>query len=108
MEGINFEEYFEYMLGSARGRDEYWLEDWILGTLEDYKCEEKCSQCGSKINSVVDVYSKTKNYVLEENKICSKCGFVMNRKDLRDKIRKQLQLGNVRVKDVKILEEELA
>jgi hypothetical protein len=27
---------------------------------------------------------------------------------LRDKIRKQLQLGNVRVKDVKILEEELA
>jgi len=107
MQNINFEEYLEYMYNRSGESDSYWLADWIENTTGEYLLEFPCETCGSKIKEVKDIWSKTRNHVLEEQTICSKCGFVIGTKDRRDNIRRALKEGQVKVKDVAVLKEEL-
>ena len=107
MENINFEEYLEYVYNKADQHDSWWLQSWIEDTTEQYIQESGCVQCGSKIKEIKDIWSKTHNHILQEETVCSKCGFVIAVQDRREGIRDALKNGGVKVKDVAILTEEL-
>ncbi len=103
----DFKDFWEFLTNNAHGADEWWLASWLETNFEKYNQSESCPQCKSKQKENVDIWSKTGNYMLGTTIKCGKCNHVFSVKDRRDNIRKALESGNVKMKDVKILKTEI-
>jgi C4-type Zn-finger protein len=106
---INLDEFLEFVEQKASDREEeYMLNEFMKDTIDEYLSEEdSCPQCGGKLKEEKTIWSKTEYWILEYNTICKKCGYIMKIKDNRNNVKEQYLRGNVRVRDVEILKEEL-
>ena len=103
MININLDEFLEFV-----GQEESdFRTDSVTDIIDEYLKESMCPQCGSKLKEKKDVWSKTGFWILEYNTVCKKCGYIIEMKDNRERVREQYLIGNVRVRDVESLKQEL-
>lgn len=100
------DDFWQYMLDNASNSDNWWLEDWLKEQLGSYQKEEACSHCASRRKELKHVYASVGNWVLEVRIVCRECNKVLEVRDYREKLRKAIADGLVRVCDVEILKRE--
>ncbi len=108
MKKIDFESFWEYLLNRASDNDAWWLDGWLEDCLEEFENIVPCSGCGSTAFVSHNVWSKTRNHVLEYQIKCEKCDKLVSTKSNREAIATLIQKGEVKVKDLPILKVEIA
>ena len=106
MDDKEFCEFWKYLLDKADDDEAYWLESWLERTKEEWDALPVC-ECGHRVPKTEEVWSKTRNYVLERHVRCANCGKLIETRDNREQLIQWLKDGHVRVKDVAILTEEV-
>ena len=106
MKEIVSEHFWDFLQAKASDNDAWWLDGWLDDRLKEYKEITPCPKCQSRIVNHVYVWSKTRNHVLEDQWKCE-CEHLRDTIDRREYLRKALVAGEVKQKDVKILQEEL-
>ena len=111
MDDIEFKEFWDWMLEKSGESEHWWLDDWLNDNLNRWRESQYCPKCKSRLVAHGihdDVWSKTGNYVLEIHHVCKKCGHTIEIIDKRKEILQALENGNVKLKDVNMLKQELS
>lgn len=100
-------DFWDYLIERADDTDHYWLDNWLEEELEYYKEHTPCPHCGSRRRYKKEIWSKTGSWVLETHEKCKNCKYRLSIEDNRPELRKGLQQGNIKQRDVKTLEKEV-
>jgi rubredoxin len=100
-------DFWQYLLEHARDNDVWWLASWLKSGFEEYANTTPCPRCESRRHTRVDVWSRTRNHILEHHDTCRVCGYVFDVSDHRPYLRAMLEEGKFSVRDTPILSEEL-
>ena len=106
MDDEEFEAFEEWILEKAGENDAYWLDTWISDKFEEWEELEVC-ECGARGSIQKDIWSGTRNHILERQKQCRKCKKIKSVQNYRNELRGQIKKGNIRVKDLSILKKEV-
>jgi hypothetical protein len=101
------QDFWGYLLAQARDTDHWWLASWLTSGLQAYADTTPCPTCKSRRHTRVDVWSRTRNHILEHRDTCRICGYVFDVSDHRPYLRAMLEEGKFSVRETPILREEL-
>lgn len=106
MDDKEFREFWKWLL------DKNDATDWLYSRLNDLKEEwdqMPVCECGHRVTKEERVMSKTRNpnFILKEIIKCANCLKIIEIRDYRESIIERINCGQVMVKDLKILKEEV-
>lgn len=91
----------------AADGDECCMRRYIDEAVEEFDASKPCDVCGSRLTYDNNIYSATRDWVLEVQVTCRRCKKVFEIKDKRKQIRQAIEAGRVQVKDLEILKQEV-
>jgi len=101
-----FEEFWGWLLDKSDTTG--WLDSWLEERKEEWDEMPVC-ECGHRMTKTESVLSKTRNpnFILKEIIKCANCMKLIEIKDYRESIIERIKKGQVMVKDLEILKEEV-
>jgi len=108
-EDEEFKSFWEWLEEAVAEADAGWMVRDILDiAIENWQKLPDCPECGKKlVCETIEVWSKTGNHRLSIKYSCKKCKHVTSEIDFKPKLIEKVKTGQVLVKDVTILKEEL-
>ena len=91
---------------ARKNDDAWWLKRWLEESLQEYK-HMKVHSCGCRQTTEVDKWSETRNYRLQTDTECIKCGAILKRIDYRMDLIERFNAGEIPPRDSTILRREL-
>lgn len=107
-EDEEFKQFWEYLEDEARDQDASWLNPFLDDALDKWKELPHCPNCNKKlVLKTKDIWSKTGNHILKIETRCKFCNSLIETDDCKERLIQLVKDGEVKVKEVPILKEEL-
>lgn len=107
-ENEEFKQFWEYLQDEACKQDAWWLDNFLDNALDEWKELPNCPSCNKKlVLKSKDFWSKTGNYILKVETRCKFCNSLIEIDDCKERLIQLVKNGEVKVKEVPILKEEL-